>query len=430
MAGLQKKKTAIKPVTNQWQLLADKMKDHTTDYITVEEASAIIRAQTRDYGAVTIPSSSASGYILAEDLSADRDMPPFNRATVDGIAIRFEAFARGIKTFSIKATQAAGETPVAIESPEECIEIMTGAAIDSSADTVVRYEDISMANGTATLKDIEIANGQNIHAKGKDKLQGDIVADAGRVITPALLGLAASIGKTNLLVKKMPKIIIVTTGNELVSPETTPAPVELRRSNDITVQSVLRQHAVAADTLHLKDDHISIKNELSPCLQAYDVILLTGGVSMGKFDYVPQALNELHVKKLFHKVKQRPGKPFWFGAHEAGTLVFAFPGNPVSVFMCLHRYFIPWLKSSLGMRTNTQAYAILQQDIHFSIPLQYFIQVKLSSNKHGQLLAEPVSTNGSGDFSNLIYTDAFMELPLQQNAFRKGEAYPVWRYTN
>lgn len=396
--------------------------------ITVEQAERIIQSQLRNFGVEAIFYDTAMGRVLAENLYADRDLPPFNRSTVDGIAIDFSAYNKGLRSFKIKATQAPGEEPVSITSSNECIEIMTGAALDDSVDTVIRYEDIDMADGTATIKNIGIKKGQNIHLRGRDKKQGDIVANADVFITPALVGLAASVGKTKLLVKKLPRIAVITTGDEMVSAEETPAPYQLRRSNGIVIKSVLEKYKINVDLLHLKDDIELIKNELTRCLNDYDVLLMSGGVSMGKFDYVPQVLEASGVKKLFHKVQQRPGKPFWFGASENQKLVFAFPGNPVSVFMCLHRYFIPWLEGSLGVRDPSPQYAVLQNDIHCAYPLQYFAQVKLNVNSEGELLATPVNTNGSGDFSNLIYTDAFIELPLEKNEFRKGEAYKVWRY--
>lgn len=398
------------------------------DIITVGEAEKIIQSQHRSFGVEEVYYATALGRVLAENLYADRDLPPFNRSTVDGIAISFNAYKSGLHSFTIKAIQAAGETPLAVSAGDECIEIMTGAALDHSVDTVIRYEDIDIAGGIATVKNIEIRQGQNIHLKGKDKKQGDTVANADGIITPALLGLAASIGRMTLPVKKLPRIAVITTGGEMVSAEETPTPYQLRRSNGMMIQSVLEKYTINADTLHLDDDVALIKTELSRCLNHYDVLLMTGGVSMGKFDYVPQVLEELGVQKLFHTVKQRPGKPFWFGTHGNGTVIFAFPGNPVSVFMCLHRYFIPWLKSALGIQSQQHGYAVLQNDIHFPYALQYFAQVKLTVNDDGQWLATPVDTNGSGDFSNLIYTDAFMELPLEKSEFKKGEVYKVWRY--
>ena len=149
---------------------------------------------------------------------------------------------------------------------------------------------------------------------------------------------------------------------------------------------------------------------------------------MGKFDYIPQALEDLQVQKLFHKVEQRPGKPFWFGRHNNGVLVFAFPGNPVATFMCLHRYFLLWLNATLGLPEKSPVYAVLDKDFTFMPRLKYFLQVKLNFNEKASLMAKPIEGNGSGDFANLADTDAFMELPLEINEFKKGEVYKIWLF--
>ncbi|WP_223598713.1 molybdopterin molybdotransferase MoeA [Chryseobacterium sp. GVT01B] len=396
------------------------------EMISVQQAEEIILSQIKNFGTEEIFYENALGRILAESITADSDLPPFDRSTVDGIAIHFKSYKNGIHTYKIKAVQAAGELPVFIDTEYECIEIMTGAALDSSVDTVIRYEDISINNNLAGFT-IPIKKGQNIHLKGKDKKAGEILVKASQVITPSILGIAASVGKTLLTVKKLPKVAIISTGDEMISPEDQPTPFQLRRSNGITIKSVLEKYKISADLLHLSDDFQLIKNELSRCIETYDILLMSGGVSMGKFDYLPKACEEAGIEKLFHKIKQRPGKPFWFGKSQNGKLVFAFPGNPVSVLMCLHRYFIPWLERSLEIPETAQ-YAVLQNDLDFSFPLQYFAQVKLSVNSSGQVIAESVNTNGSGDFSHLAETDAFIELPLEKTEFRKGEVYKVWKY--
>ena len=398
------------------------------EMISVQQAEEIVLSQYQDYGKESISYDLVIGRVLAEDILADRDLPPFDRPTVDGIAIRFTSYEEGFRSFNIKAIQSAGETSVAIDSEDQCIEIMTGAALDSTVDTVIRYEDITVDNGIATIN-INIEKGQNIHLKGKDKKAGEILVRANQVITPAIIGIAASVGKTSLWVKKLPKIVIISTGDEMISPELTPTSFQLRRSNGVTISSVLEKYKIKADLIHLSDDYEEIKKELLNCIDTYDILLMSGGVSMGKFDYLPQVCEELGIKKLFHKIKQRPGKPFWFGKSQNQKLVFAFPGNPVSVFMCLHRYFIPWLERSLEIPQSSPLYAILENDIEFPFSLQYFAQTKLQINKQGQLIANIVDTNGSGDFSHLAETNAFVELPLEQNTFRKGEVYKVWQYS-
>jgi len=396
--------------------------------ITVEEAEKIILEQATGYGVEIVPFEQALGRVLAEDIKADRDLPPYNRVTMDGVAINFEAIENGISTFRIKATQAAGDEPVDIEDHAECVEIMTGAMLPGSTDTVIRYEDLELRAGLATLVTNGIRKGQNIHYKGKDKKQDDLVAETGSIVTPAIISLIASVGESELRVKKLPRVVILSSGNELVDVDQAPGPFQIRKSNNYTVKAVLKQHGLDAQLLHLPDDEEVIKKQLAICLENYDVMILSGGVSMGKFDHIPRALEALNVKQLFHNVKQRPGKPFWFGKHENGQLVFAFPGNPVATFMCLHRYFLPWLHASMGTKEKPQLRAVLSNRVSFHFPLKYFLQVKLHYNEYCQLMATPVEGNGSGDFANLADTDAFMELPLEKNEFKRGEVFTAWPF--
>ncbi|QCR21439.1 molybdopterin molybdotransferase MoeA [Pontibacter sp. SGAir0037] len=396
--------------------------------ISVEEADAIIQAEVKDYGKEVVPFDKASGRVLAEDVRADRDLPPYNRVAMDGIAFKFAAFGEGTRRFRIKATQAAGERPVAIDAADECVEIMTGAALPASVDTVVRYEDLLIENGVATIQVEEVREGQNVHFQGKDRKQHDIVAQANQVVTPALISLAAAVGATELQVKKLPKVVVISTGDELVQVHETPLPFQIRGSNSYAIQAALQKYNLQPDLLHIPDDPEKTCIHLSRCLQEYDVLILSGGISMGKYDYVPQVLEELAVKKLFHKVKQRPGKPFWFGRHPAGALVFALPGNPVSTFMCFHRYVQPWLEASLGLKKQQAVFAVLHTDMTFSPPLQYFMQVKLEVNEAGQWLATPLEGNGSGDLANLVENNAFLELPSHKSVFKQGEVYRAWPY--
>ncbi|MEO6851286.1 MAG: molybdopterin molybdotransferase MoeA, partial [Mucilaginibacter sp.] len=392
---------------------------------TVEQAEKLIQAEAKDFGTEIIPFQLALGRALAENIIADRDLPPFNRVTMDGIAINYRSIENGISTFYIKSTQAAGDTPIEIDGDHECIEIMTGAALAGSADTIIPYEDINIKGGEATILTSGIKKGRNLHLKGVDKKQGDILTSSGQLITPAIISVAASVGKAELSVKKIPRVVIISSGDELVDVDVQPSPTQIRKSNSYTIKAVLQQHNLSADLMHIPDDLEITTEKIGYCLKHYDVILMTGGISMGKFDYIPKALEELHVKTIFHKVSQRPGKPFWFGKHDDGNLVFAFPGNPVATFMCLQRYFLPWFSASLGILPKQPIYAILERDFSFPPQLQYFLQVKLSFSTQGQILATPMEGNGSGDFANLAGTDAFMELPLEKNLFKKGEAFKV-----
>lgn len=398
---------------------------------TVADAERIIQSETTNYGTELVPFERAMGRVLASDLVADRDLPPCNRVTMDGIAISYAAFERGIRAFTIKATLAAGDKPTDIEQASECVEIMTGAALPDTTDTVIRYEDVMIADGIATITIDSIRKGQNIHPKGKDKNEGDIVIPAGCIVDATTISMAASVGVSLLPVSKLPGIVIISTGDELVDINAEPSPYQVRRSNSYTIKAALQQYATDTDMLHIPDNYEATKVQISDCLAKYDILLLSGGISMGKFDYVPQALEELGVIKLFHKVQQRPGKPFWFGRHTNGALVFAFPGNPVSTFMCLHRYFIPWLEASLQIQNAKNLKpknAVLNIDVSFAPALQYFMQVNVTTNELGQLIATPTEGNGSGDYANLIDSNAFMELPMEQSNFTSGEAYRIWPF--
>ncbi len=398
--------------------------------ITVQEAEDIILSQVRDYGTEELPFEAALGRVLAENIICDRDLPAYDRITMDGIAVNYKAVEEGITSFKVKATQAAGDDPIQIEDLTECIEIMTGAALPVSTDTVIPYEQITIENGVAILASTTIKKRQNIHYKGRDRKENDIATNANTLIDASVINIAATVGKATLLVKTQPRILIVSTGNELVEVDETPGPYQLRRSNSFSIQAVLQQYALYADMLHLPDEPFTIENEISQALEEYDVLIFSGGVSAGKFDHVPKVLEEVGVHQLFHKIRQRPGKPFWFGAHDNGQLVFAFPGNPVSAFMCLHRYFLPWYRKTTGMTETRKIFAVLNEDLTFTPQLQFYMQVRLEFNDLGQVVATPLQGNGSGDLANLLESDAFMELPSDRNEFKKGDVYRVWPFKN
>lgn len=396
--------------------------------ITVEQATDIILQTARDFGIESIPLDEAIGRTLRENLYADRDFPPFHRVTMDGIAIRHEAFQAGQRSFPIEGVAAAGGAQMQLQSPQHCLEAMTGAVLPSGADTVIRYEDLEIAEGQARVMIEEIGWGQNVHKQGEDRLEGSLVVPVGIKLSPAEIGVAATVGKAHLLVSRLPKTVIISTGDELVEVAETPLPHQIRRSNEHRLRATLARFGIAADTLHLRDDLEEVRQELAAVLGKYEVVILSGGVSEGKFDYLPQAMADLKVEKLFHKIKQRPGKPFWFGQAPSGAIVFALPGNPVSSFMCTQRYFIPWLERCLGLPAKQYPGAVLQQQVVFKPDLTYFMQVKVAYDEQGRILAIPSEGHGSGDLANLVDADAFLQLPLGRDVFEPGAVFPLIIY--
>ncbi len=400
----------------------------TKPMITVKEAEQIILSHQKDFGVECLPFLLAQGRVLAENILADRDFPPYDRVTMDGIAIRYADFAAGNRHFPIAATQAAGDAPPISLADNACLEIMTGAALSPATDTVIPYENLHITEGVASIVQDTIKPGQNIHRKGRDRQQGEVVMNAGQVIGPAQIAIAATVGKSELWVKKLPRVVVLSSGDELVDVNDTPLPYQIRRSNNFSTYAVLKQYGIEAEMLHLPDDLALITREVARLQLDFEVILLSGGVSMGKFDYIPKALEATGVQKHFYKVRQRPGKPFWFGTFGENGVVFALPGNPVSTFLCLNRYVLPWLEVSLGFPPAAPSFARLEKPVQFAPQLLYFMQVKLKQDHKARLWAEPLEGQGSGDFANLLDADAFLELPLERTDFLAGEVFRVVRF--
>ena len=397
--------------------------------ITVKKAREIVFGTARSFGIESVSLMESMGRTLQEPLIADRDFPPFNRVTMDGIAIRFSDFSTGTRQFKITGVGAAGQPQGILTDPNTCLEIMTGAILPKGSDTIIRYEDVQIENAFATINVPSIREGQNIHGKGSDRSSGSELLQVGYHLNAAAIGVAATIGKNQLKVSKLPKVMIISTGDELVEVDAKPLPHQIRKSNVYQLQAILQSMKISSNHLHLMDDLKGIAEVLKTVLNDYDAVLLSGGVSKGKFDFLPEAMNQIGVEKLFHKIKQRPGKPFWFGQYPNGATVFAFPGNPVSSFMCAQIYFIPWLHKCLGLTESKPKYAKLTKPITFKPDLTYFAQVKIESSDRGELLATPIEGNGSGDLANLVEANAFLEVPRGQEIFPAGTVLPfVYRF--
>jgi molybdopterin molybdotransferase len=408
--------------------------------ISVEQALQTVLNSAQNFGVEEIPFLKSVGRILKEAIFADRDFPPFNRVAMDGIAIDFHQFKNGQRAFLIEGIQAAGSAQITLQNSKNCIEVMTGAVLPNHTNTVIRYEDVSVENGIATIIIDAIIEGQNIHPKGKDGRSGDLLVHKNTRISAAEIGVLATVGKSVVKVAKQPKVMIVSTGDELVGVDEIPLAHQIRRSNVFTLVSLLEKLNIASETAHITDDKPILKSKIETYLQAYDVLLFSGAVSKGKYDFLPEVFEELGVEKLFHKVTQRPGKPFWFGRatslrlseqhvyqnENKQTIVFGFPGNPISTFVNCLAYFYPWYYQSVGLEMEEET-AILGEDVNFRPNLTYFLQVKLE-NKKGCIVALPILGNGSGDLASLAKTAAFIQLPEDKLVFKKGEVFKIIRY--
>jgi len=388
--------------------------------VSVQEATSIILSNLFQPKTSKVSLNECLGKILAEPILADRDFPPFDRATMDGIALAFDSYKQGQTNFKIESIQAAGEFQKKLNSNSGCIEIMTGATLPEGTDTIISYEQLEITKEHATIVTKQVVKGQNIHLQGSDVKKDQLLLKVGTLISPSEIALLASIGKTSVLVFSAPKFVIISTGNELVDIDQIPLPFQIRKSNSYALQAALAELGIASQLLHLPDNQDQLQIDIKQALLDFDVLLLSGGVSKGKFDFVPSVLESLGVHKLFHQVSQKPGKPMWAGSL-GNKFVFALPGNPVSTFSCFHRYVKPWLLRSMGTKPITSK-AILSKSFSFKGDLTYFLQVKLA-NIEGNLMAEPIVGGGSGDFVSLKEVDGFLELPRDKSEFKMGEAY-------
>lgn len=394
--------------------------------ISVAEAWAQVAAHIRPLGTERIDITDAAGRVLAETVTAERDQPPFDRVTMDGIAVRYASQ----HAFGVAGTQFAGDPPLTLERDDTAIEIMTGAALPAGADTVIPVERYTREGDTVTLESGYTATtGQFVHRRGSDHVAATTLLEPGARLGGPETAVLASAGLATVAVATLPKVHIVATGNELIAAGQPIADHEVRLSNGPAMSVMLSAAGYpGAQVHHLPDAPNVLRERLGALLDNADVIVLSGGVSKGKADYVPGVLADLGVTRHFHRVAQRPGKPIWFGTGPSGQLVFGLPGNPVSTLACCRRYVVPALALASGEHAPQAKWLALSEDWHFPPALAAFVPVNVRAGDSGPV-AVPVATNTSGDFTALAGTDGFVELPADREHFAAGERYPFYGWT-
>lgn len=392
--------------------------------ITPAEADALIRSNLPSIPTIVCPLNKCAGRILREPILADRPFPPFNRSMMDGYAIRSGALAEG-QTFKVTRQVPAGSPQQSIDGElHHCAEIMTGAVVPSDADTVVPYEETEkVSEDTIRLTAAEtIEKGDCIHPLGSDHTPGAALIEPGRLIGSREIAIAASCGYSSLQVAKIPAIAIVSTGDELVPVDAQPAAHQIRRSNDIAVETALaRVQLHAQSQTHLPDDPEVCRQMLEGLMEANTFIIISGGISMGKKDFIPDTLTALGLTGHFHGVAQKPGKPmgYWSGP---GCGVFALPGNPISTLTCLHRYVIPAILVACGFAPNQTTQTVqLTEKCRARDHLTVFLPVALSPDQK----ASPRSGHNSGDMVSILQSDGLIELPpVSSRCYEAGSLHP------
>ncbi len=396
--------------------------------ISTRVASQTIAESMPAFEAEVVALADASGRILRQSVGAERDQPPFDRVTMDGIAVDYVTLADGRRQFTIQDTQQAGDPVLTLADTGNCIEIMTGAVMPVSTDCVIPVERISVDDGIVEIEaGYDAKQNQFVHPQGSDHKKGTEVLRAGSVISPMDIAIIASCGLETVSVSKQPVISIISTGNELVAPGGPIEDHQVRLSNGPALVAMLQGQG-SCEHEHLADEPELLEDKLATHLAQSNILILSGGVSMGKADYVPEALATLGVKVIFHKISQRPGLPMWFGIGPKNQAVFALPGNPVSTLVCCRQYVLPALLHASGREPRVAETAELSEDFSFNPKLTCFLPVRLLANAAGKLVAQPAPTNTSGDFTALSGTDGYVELDKETSEFSKGTPVPLHRW--
>jgi molybdopterin molybdotransferase len=390
------------------------------------EADTRIRAALARQPVIECPLKKAAGRVLLEPILADRDLPPFDRVTMDGIAVR-EADLPA-RRFRLVGRQDAGQPPQTLPfEPGSAIGIATGAVCPVGADCIVpreAYSEVEDGRCVVVQPDYAPPEARFVHRRASDAHQGAELVPAGTRLGPAEIGIAASCGLRTVRTAQNFRIALVSTGDELVPVEAEPLPHQIRRSNPAALETgfALRHHP-AQTLVSVPDDPEKTREVLGTLLEEHDVLVVTGGISMGLADYVPGALDELGAVCRFHGVAQRPGKPFGFWTM-GQRLVFTLPGNPVSALVCLHRYVLPALDHACGAGVSPTNARRLTVRVTFHPPLAWFLPVRESHDG----TAEPAAVQNSGDYAALAGTTGFLELPAEDDTFAAGASFPYYRW--
>ncbi len=384
--------------------------------ISIRAAEGHILASCWTLGSESVALAGAIGRVLAESLVADRALPPFSRAMMDGVA--FNSTKTGASaSLKIAGLHAAGEPPPRPLEAGEAWEIMTGAALPADCDTVVPYEDLAEPFTLTT----PFESGQFIHPCGLDARAGDVLFSVGNRLGPAEIAIAASVGKTHVEVFRCPRVALITTGDEAVPVDAVPEPWQIRRSNGPMLEAALTRLGCAPIlTLHVSDDPDEAGKAIRHALANSDLLILCGGISMGKKDHVRSLLEASLGQPAFHGVELRPGKPlaYWPGPPQ----VFALPGNPVSVLATFTRFVVPALMKIQGLSMPL----MLRVPVENIAPLPRFswlLTVAVDTN--GQLIPRP--PRNSGDYVSIAGAVGIVEIP-PENDFTPGQSFAYYPF--
>lgn len=400
--------------------------------ITYEKALQTILSQVVALPAKRLTLDALPGFVIAEPVLANFDMPLFDNSAVDGFGV-LSAETQGASdaapcALNLQATIQAGDAITHSLQKQSALKILTGAPVPASVDAVVMKEYTEESNGSVFIKRAGTP-GMNIRRKGEEFQRGQKVLDAGTLANPAVVGLLATLGYSSFPVYKKPHIAVISTGNELVQPGQTLKPGQIYDSNSFAISAALNSLGlIGIDKLHANDDPKTTRKALSKALQSSDVIISCGGVSVGDFDFVKDVAEELGIKTIFWKIAIKPGKPVYFGivdSKEGRKLVFGLPGNPVSALVTFHQLVKPALLKMLGLNYQPlKLTAQLDRAIKKQAGRMEFVRGVLT-NKNDQLIVIPAKGQDSHMIGGIAQADCLIYFPLERELLNEGDSVTV-----
>jgi molybdopterin molybdotransferase len=375
--------------------------------IPIESAFAEIMSHAGAAPITRVPLTEALGCVLAEDVKADRDWPPFNRSAVDGYAVFSSDTRSAPDVLEVIEEVPAGKTPTRVLSPGQAIKIMTGAPVPAGADCVIMQERTDVPRPGYVRFLMTMKSGQNVSRRAEDAQAGEVVIPSGTRIGPAEVGVLAAVGVASVPVRSSPLVAILGTGDEVVEPNITPGPAQIRNSNSYQLLAHCAANQLRTKYLGIAPDNRDATLKLVEEGLNADVLISTGGVSVGEHDHVGAAFKQLGVEIFFNKVAIKPGKPMTFG-RRGETLVFGLPGNPVAAFVCFHLFVLTAIRQRLGASEPLPRWLSLplSAGVRTGGDRTTFNPAKLIVRENTSHV-EPVEWHGSGHLAGLVGIDGF-----------------------
>jgi molybdopterin molybdotransferase len=388
--------------------------------ITVEEAKRLLFAEVEKSKITEVAAHAAFGYVLAEDVLSPVDLPLFNQSSMDGYAVATNG-ASNQRQFKIIGEIKAGEDAVFNLQAGQAVRIFTGAAIPSSADAIAIQEKVNVNKGDITLTE-EVRQGAFMRLRGSQIKKGELALKKDSALNPASIGFLAAIGITKVKVYSKPDVSILVTGDEIILPGNKLEGGQIYESNSFSLHAALQQMRIKPKNMLMsKDDKEGLKKRIEECLINSDIVLITGGVSVGKYDFVKDALSELNFKPIFYKVAQKPGKPILIAKRD-DKLIFALPGNPASVLVCFYEYAYPAIRMMQGIENAALPSVRLKlaKEIVKNEERAFFMRAKRTGDS-----VMPLDKQDSAMLQSFAVADALIYVPIEREKINKGEEVEV-----